>query len=166
MQPRGRTAADGRNGGACCPLMAALDTKLFAVGTNQTTTNAAAQQVVVYYFHATVRCETCLLIEAHAKAVTEDHFSAELAANRLQFTPVNYELPENAHYLTDYQLPCPSLVLVRQKGGKDEKWKLLGQAWEFAHDPAKLNDYVETEVRTFLSGSEKLEAGNATTPLP
>ena len=49
-------------------------------------------------------------------------FSAELAANRLVFTSVNYELPENAHFLTDYKLPCPSLVLVaeRRQGGELE----------------------------------------------
>ena len=146
--------------------MAALDAKLFTVGTNQITTNAAAQQAIVYYFHATVRCATCRLIEAQAKALIEQQFSAELAANRLKFASVNYELPENAHCLTDYKLPCPSLVLVGQKAGKEENWKLLGQTWEFAHDPAKLNTYVETEVRTFLSGPNKLEAGNATTPLP
>lgn len=166
MQRGERSAAVGRNGGACCPLMAGLDTKLFAVGTNQTTTNAVAHQVIAYYFHATVRCETCLLIEAQAKAVIAEQFSAELAANRLMFTSVNYELPENAHYLTDYQLPCPSLVLVRQKDGKAEKWKLLGQVWEFAHEPARLSNYLATEVATFLSGPKKIEAGNATTPIP
>jgi hypothetical protein len=140
--------------------MAALDSELFAVGTNQITTNAAAQQVVAYYFHATVRCETCLLIERQAKAVIEEQFSAELAANRLKFASVNYELPENAHFLTDYKLPCPSLVLVRQNDGKDEKWKLLGQTWEFAHDPVRLNNYLATEVRKFLSGPASQSSTN------
>jgi len=140
--------------------MAALDSELFAVGTNQITTNAAAQQVIAYYFHATVRCETCLLIERQAKAVIEEQFNAELAANRLKFTPVNYELPENAHFLTDYKLPCPSLVLVRQHIGKDDNWKLLGETWQMIHDPARLNRYVETEVRRFLNGPEQPPSTN------
>lgn len=146
--------------------MAGLDTKLFAVGTNQITTNATAQQVIAYYFHGTVRCDTCLMIEQQAKAVIEQHFSAELAAQRLVFTSVNYELPENTHFLSDYKLPCPSLVLVRQKEGKDKKWKLLGDTWQLVHDPIKLNSYVETEVAMFLNGPKKVEADNTTIPIP
>lgn len=155
MQRGARSAAAGRNGGVSGPLMAGLDTKLHVVGANRITTNAAVQQVIAYYFHATVRCETCLLIEAQTKAVMERQLSAELEANRLVFLSVNYEQPENAHFLTDYKLPCPSLVLVKQKDGQEEEWKLLGEVWQLAHDPEKLNRYVETEVRAILSGQEQ-----------
>lgn len=144
-----------QNGGVCCPLVAALDAKLVAPGTNQVTTNAATQQVIAYYFHGTVRCETCLLIEKLAKIVIEQEFSSELASDRLAFTPVNYELPENAHFLTDYKLPCPSLVLVKRRDGKEEAWKLLGDTWQLVHEPIKLNAYVETEVRNLLNGAKQ-----------
>ncbi|MGP8199611.1 MAG: nitrophenyl compound nitroreductase subunit ArsF family protein [Limisphaerales bacterium] len=114
-------------------------------------TNAPGQQVIAYYFHGTVRCETCLKIEQQAKAVIERKFKAELDAHRLVFKPVNYDLPENAHFLLDYKLPCPSLVLVRQPGGKDDKWTLLGGTWQLVEDPVKFNAYIETEVNKFLS---------------
>ncbi|HOX57405.1 MAG TPA: nitrophenyl compound nitroreductase subunit ArsF family protein [Candidatus Paceibacterota bacterium] len=148
------------NGGACCPLVAALDAKLVVTGTNQVNTNATAQQVIAYYFHGTVRCETCLLIEKLAKLVIEQEFSSELASDRLAFTPVNYELPENAHFLTDYKLPCPSLVLVRRTDGKERAWKLLGDTWQLVHEPIKLNAYVETEVRNFLNGTSQPASTN------
>jgi hypothetical protein len=148
-----------RSSGACCPLMAALDAKPLASAkdstTNEPTTTATSPQVIAYYFHGTVRCETCLLIENYAKAAIEQQFGEELVAKRLVFLPVNYDLPENAHFLKDYKLPCPSLVLVRQTNGKDEKWKLLSDTWQLVHEPAKLNRYVETEVRTFLRGREQ-----------
>lgn len=158
---RGANPGRAQNGGACCPLMAALDARPVVAATNRVpTTNATPQQVIAYYFHGTVRCETCLMIERLAKAVIDQHFSAELATNRLVFTSVNYELPENTHFLTDYKLPCPSLVLVRQKDGKDEKWKLLGETWQLVHDPPKMNSYLETEVRNFLSGQEHQTSTN------
>ncbi len=136
--------------------MAALDARMVVAATNQTsTTNATDQQVIAYYFHGTVRCETCLLIEKLAKIVIEQEFSGELGSNRLMFTPVNYELPENAHFLTDYKLPCPSLVLVKRRDGKEEDWKLLGDTWQLVHEPIKLNAYVETEVRNFLNGTSQ-----------
>ena len=115
-------------------------------------TNAPGQQVIAYYFHGTVRCHTCLEIEKEAKAVIERHFKTELDAKELVFKPVNYQQPENAHFEQDYKLPCPSLVLVRQKGGKDEQWKLLGETWQLVQDPIKLQGYVETEVSKYLRG--------------
>lgn len=113
-------------------------------------TNAPSPQVVAYYFHGTIRCETCLKIEKQAKEAIERRFKTELDAKQLIFKPVNYEQPENAHFLQDYKLPCPSLVLVRQNEGKDVNWALLGETWKLVGDPVKFNGYVETEVDAFL----------------
>ncbi|HKW31040.1 MAG TPA: nitrophenyl compound nitroreductase subunit ArsF family protein [Verrucomicrobiae bacterium] len=152
MSSMKRSADSSKGAGACCPLMAALNVMPVAVGTNQVTTNAAAQQIVAYYFHGTIRCETCLKIEKQAREVIERQFKLELETQQLVFKPVNYDLPENAHFLLDYKLPCPSLVLVRQKDGKDEKWTLLNETWQLVEDPVKFDKYIETEVRNFLSG--------------
>jgi len=120
------------------------------------TTNAPSQQVIAYYFHGTVRCEACLKIERQAREAIERRFKSELTAKRLVFKPVNYDLPENAHFLGDYRLPCPSLVLVRQKNGKDAKGKLLGDTWKLVEDPEKFNRYVEDEVEQFLRNEKEL----------
>ena len=113
-------------------------------------TNAPSQPVIAYYFHGTVRCETCLKIEQQAREVIERQFKPELDAQRLVFKSVNYDLPENAHFLLDYKLPCPSLVLVRQKDGNADQRTLLGDTWQLVEDPVKFNSYIETEVRKFL----------------
>jgi hypothetical protein len=115
-----------------------------------TTTNAPSAQVIAYYFHGTVRCETCQKIEKQAREVIEQQFKAELAAQWLVFKPVNYDLPENAHFLQDYKLPCPSLVLVRRKDGQDDQWKLLGDTWKLVEDTAKCDWYVEEQTRKLL----------------
>jgi hypothetical protein len=115
---------------------------------------AETVQVIAYYFHRTVRCETCLRIEKQAHEVITNRFGAEVAMERLVFKPVNYELPENAHFLGDYDLRSPSLVLVRQKGGKDQERKLLEQVWEYAHVPPRLDLYVEEETRKFFGAAQ------------
>ena len=115
-----------------------------------TTTNALSVQVIAYYFHGTMRCETCQRIERHAREVIEQRFKAELAAKRLVFKPLNYDLPENAHFQQDYMLPCPSLVLVRRQAGTDEKWTLLGETWQLVEDTAKFNRYVTDAVSELL----------------
>jgi hypothetical protein len=111
---------------------------------------AETAQVIAYYFQGTVRCETCLKIEKQAHELISRRFAAEVASERLVFRPVNYDQPENTHFSKDYKLPCPSLVLVRQKDGKDQEWKLLGQTWEFVQIPPRLDQYIEDETRKFL----------------
>jgi hypothetical protein len=115
---------------------------------------AANVQVIAYYFHGTIRCLTCQKIERQPREAIERRFAFEVAEKRLVFKPVNYDQPENAHYLKDYKLPCPSLVLVRQKDGKDEKWKLLDKTWEYFENPVKFNEYVETEVDKLLRNDQ------------
>ena len=117
-----------------------------------TTTNAPSVQVIAYYFHGTVRCETCQKIERRASEVIEQRFKSELTAKRLMFKPLNYDLPENAHFLQDYKLPCPSLVLVRQKDGEDEKWKLLGETWQQVGGEAK---FTMCTVNGWISGERQ-----------
>lgn len=107
-------------------------------------------QVIAYYFHGTIRCETCLKIEKQAREAIERRFPVEMAEKRLVFKPVNYDKPENAHFLKDYKLPCPSLVVVRQKGGKDQKWKLLDKTWDHIENPFTFSEYVEGEVEKFV----------------
>jgi hypothetical protein len=122
---------------------------------------AETDRVIAYYFHRTVRCETCLRIEKQVHEVITNRFGAEVAMERLVFKPVNYEQPENAHFLEDYQLGGPSLVLVRQKGGKDVERQVLGQTWDFAHIPPKLDLYIEQETRKFLEGTNQAPADQA-----
>ena len=111
-------------------------------------------QVIAYYFHGTIRCETCLRIEKQAREAIERRFPVELTEKRLVFEAVNYDKPENAHFSKDYELPCPSLVVVRQKGTKAEKWKLLGETWEHVENPIKFNEYVESETAKLLAETD------------
>lgn len=119
-----------------------------------TTTNVPNVQVIAYYFHGTVRCAECLKIEKRAHEVIERQFRTELADKRVVFKSVNYEQPENTHFLQDYKLPCPSLVLVRQKNGKDVKWKLMSDTWKLIEDTEKFDRYIEDEVGVLLRGSK------------
>jgi hypothetical protein len=43
---------------------------------------------------------------------------------------------------------------VRQKGGKDEKWKLLDKTWEHIENPFKFNEYVEGEVEKAVGAAQ------------
>lgn len=138
--------------GACCPPAVVPEPERVAAPADPPAVPVRAEQVIAAYFHGTARCEACLLTEQATRAVVEQHFGPELAAQRLSFVSVDYDLPENARFLTAYQLPCPSLVLVRQAAGDDLEWKLLAETWQWVHEPLQLEHYIETEVRSFLAG--------------
>jgi hypothetical protein len=110
------------------------------------------EQVIAYYFHGTIRCETCLKIEKQAREAIERQFPLEIAAKRIVFKSVNYDKPENARFMKEYKLPCPSLVMVRQKDGKDKEWKLLDKTWDHVENPVKFNEYLEEELDKLVSG--------------
>ena len=108
-------------------------------------------KVIVYYFHGTARCQTCLDIERHAReTVFESHF-ADLMEGTIEWRSVNYEVPENRHFSNDFDLPYPSLVIVREQAGYTAEWKLLGKTWELVSDPAALRDYVQAELGALLA---------------
>jgi hypothetical protein len=104
-------------------------------------------KVIAYYFHVTVRCTTCRMIESYSREVVEQKFGADIAKGRLQYKLVNLQLPENRHFVKDYQLFTKSLVLVRFDKGKQTEYKVLNDTWELVGDKSAMQAYVEREVR-------------------
>ena len=107
-------------------------------------------RVIAYYFHVTVRCTTCRTIESYSREVIEQKFGADIAKDRLQYRLVNIQLPENRHFVKDYQLFTKSLVLVRFDKGRQAEYKVLNDTWELVEDKSAMQGYVEREVRDYL----------------
>lgn len=116
-------------------------------------TDRTAEQgskVIAYYFHVNVRCTTCRTIESYSKEVIHARFAKELATGQLEWRLVNVQLPENRHFIQDYQLFTKSLVLVRTQNGQQKEYKVLNNTWELVGDKSAMQTYVEKEVRSFL----------------
>jgi hypothetical protein len=107
-------------------------------------------KVIAYYFHVTARCTTCRAIESYSRQVIHERFADKLAAGLLEWRLVNLQLPENRHFINDYQLFTKSLVLVREVDGRQTEYKVLNGAWELVGDKAVMQQYVEQEVRGYL----------------
>jgi hypothetical protein len=108
-------------------------------------------KVTVYYFHTNTRCSTCIKIEAYSKEAIEQGFANELKNGALEMRVINYEQPENKHFMQDYKLVSKSLVLVNTVNGKQAEWTNLKMVWQLTgHKDAFLN-YVRKEVRSYLS---------------
>lgn len=108
--------------------------------------------VVAYYFHRTLRCPSCLHIEATATQVIQDRFAGELDAGLLRVESVDIQKNGNEHFADDYELGAPSLVLVRMVNGQRESWKNCERVWELHRNEPAFAEYVEGELRSMLSG--------------
>jgi hypothetical protein len=111
----------------------------------------AQHKVIAYYFHTNTRCSTCVKIEQYSHEAIEQGFQEELKNGALEMRVVNYEQPENRHFIQDYKLVSKSLVLVNMVNGKQTRWTNLKLVWQLTgHKDAFLN-YVRKEVRGYLS---------------
>ncbi len=84
--------------------------------------------LAVYYFHGTKRCMTCNRIEALTNQAIEAKYASNLADGSIKIIPVNVQIPENNHFIKDFNLNTNSVVM--QKNGKYERfdnvWSLVG----------------------------------------
>jgi len=116
----------------------------------QAAKTAGEKKVLAYYFYTTVRCPTCRQIEALSDEALKQGFSGALRSGVLEWHPVNVQLPENRHFINDYQLFTKSLVIVRMKDGKQVEWKNLEKVWELVGDREAFFHYVQDEVGQYL----------------
>lgn len=111
-------------------------------------------QVLVYYFHGEQRCPTCLKIEKLSSEAMQTGFAEALQDGRVVWQVVNYEQPENAHFVDDYELYTKSVIVVKMVNGEQVEWKNLPDIWELVNDDAEFIKYVDGEVRAYMSLGE------------
>lgn len=105
-----------------------------------------ADSLVVYYFHGTKRCMTCNAIETLAKEAITTKFADELANSTVVFRSINVELPENEHYIKDFQLATRSVVM--QKNGK---YQQFNDVWTLVHSPEEFITYLQDGATNMLN---------------
>ena len=113
--------------------------------------DGAPDKVVAYYFHGNRRCRTCVGIQETIGKAIQERFAAETASGVLSFVEINYEQPENQHYVKEYNLSFSTLVVAAQQGQKTVKWENCGEVWNHALNPDALSEYTETNIRGYLA---------------
>jgi hypothetical protein len=124
---------------------------LSALAEQSSAPKTGAHKVIAYYFHTNTRCSTCIKIEAYSKEAIEKGFADELKKGTLEMRIVNYENPENKHFMKDYKLVSKSLVLVNTVNGKQTEWTNLKMVWQLTGKKDSFLNYVRKEVRSYLA---------------
>jgi hypothetical protein len=112
-------------------------------------------KIIAYYFHGNKRCKTCLTIELYAIEAIESGFPEALNSGALEFMPVNLELPENEHFIDDFQLAARTVVLERITDGQRGDYLDLRRVWELVGDREAFFEYVQDETERFMSGESQ-----------
>ena len=107
--------------------------------------------IVAYYLYTTLRCENCLRIEAWSKEALDSAFVKQQSAGLLWWRPLNTDLPQYAHFTTDYKLERKSLVIAEFEDGKRVRWKKCESVWELLEDKPGFAAYIRAEVSEYLS---------------
>ena len=110
-----------------------------------------SHKVIAYYFHTNTRCSTCKKIEEYSKEAILEGFKTELENGTLELRIVNYEEPQNRHFVKDYKLVTKSLILVNMIDGEEFEWTNLKLVWQLTKNKEAFLNYVRKEVRNSLS---------------
>jgi hypothetical protein len=114
--------------------------------------STAAQPVaILYYFHRTLRCQTCLTIEAYIDEALRVHHADALEDGRLQWLPTNIEEPGNAHFEEDFSLEFNSAILVRLDGQRIISWVNLEKVWDLVERKDEFMAYIHEQIQPILS---------------
>ncbi len=114
------------------------------------TSDKDSPTVIAYYFHRTMRCPTCLAIEANAARVIEENFSQHIADGTLMWMPFNLDDPGSEKFEKEFDVSVSTLVLAKTEDGNHTEYKKLEKVWGFIGDPVKFDSYVQKEVKQFL----------------
>ncbi len=112
--------------------------------------DGTAGKVVVYYFHRTQRCPTCNKIEELAAGVVKSKFAGALESGKMVWSVVNTEEPGQEHFETDYSLITQSLIVADFRNPAERHWKNLDKIWELVWTEPEFNDYVASEIASFV----------------
>ena len=107
--------------------------------------------VRVIYFHIVPGCDICQVMSKNVFQTLTASFKEELKTKRVILRYYDMEDEKNAKIVQAFDVKGPSLYIVQGAGGKDVKAKNADQIWSLVTTKKKFLEYVEKEVRDYLS---------------
>ena len=111
------------------------------------------EKLIVYYLHNNTRCINCIRFERYTKEVIEKDFAEQLKTGELALKILNYEEPENVHFVDDYKLVTKAVIVVKMQEGRQAEWKNLVRIWELVGNENAFKNYIKDEVTEYLGAN-------------
>lgn len=107
-------------------------------------------KVTVYYFHRKVRCNECLAVEKISKDVVAKALPEPVAIGRLEFRSILLDDKDNWHFVDEFLLTSPSLVIAETRDGQTVRWRNLDGVWDLLGSESGFSAYVHRAIEEFL----------------
>jgi hypothetical protein len=107
-------------------------------------------EVFVFYFHRTVRCSTCLEIEAGAAKVIKENFSQFLADGFIKWVPFNIDDEGGDEFAKQFDVNSNTLVVAKISKDRTLAYKKLEDVWQHVGNTEKFSKYVTDEINIFI----------------
>jgi hypothetical protein len=108
--------------------------------------------VVAYYFHPTIRCHTCLAIEADAERAIKNNFPQQITKESLIWMPFNLDDPGGKDFEKQFDISGSTLVIAKMQDGKVIEFKKLEKVWQLVGDNQAFSEYVKNEINEYMNG--------------
>lgn len=93
-------------------------------------------RIEVLDFYGKHRCESCINIEHHTKAVLDKYYADELKNEEIVFKLIQWDIPENDAIVSKYLAAGTSLIIHRIKDGKEYTDDISDFAFKKSSDEA------------------------------
>ncbi len=128
--------------------------------------NQKEHTVVVTYFTSNQRCKTCRKIEKLTHDLIYSAFKDELKNKEIIFQTINFDDPENKHYMKDYNLSFKTVVVSDREKGKEVQWSKYDDVWKLHGNPEQFNVYLTKGIKQYLKPSSTDKGSTATQSQP
>jgi hypothetical protein len=107
--------------------------------------------LVVFCFHGKAPTAKCEKIERYTRQVLEKSFAAPLKNGKLVWRVRNFEAPENAHFVDEYQITASCVVLVDARSNRPYVAKNLQKRIDqLVDDKEAFMTFVRSEIQDLL----------------
>jgi hypothetical protein len=69
----------------------------------------------------------------------------------MRFQTLNFDRPENKHFIDDYGLAFKTVVVSERKKGKEVRFSKFDDVWKLHDDPKAFKDYLSKGIREYLT---------------
>ena len=114
----------------------------------------ASPKATVYYFHGGMRCSNCIKFEKYTDETMRTTFGNAIKEGKVAWKIVDFDKPENKHFIRDYQLMTKAVVVVKMKDGKPVDYKNLTDIWQLVGDKDGFQKYIAQEVSSAIEAKQ------------
>lgn len=112
--------------------------------------NIGAKKLIAYYFHISRRCYSCVRMQELSQIAIEEGFAKEIESGLVEYKTVNLDPQENRHYLKQFNLTNPTVIIVIEEIGAYGEYENLTRVWQLYNNPDAFIEYIQTETKKLM----------------